>query len=73
LPALRTDCQRIIAARILNSWPLPSGSDWRTWNWSRARGRRVVQERVEVLREIVSSQSAGGEGAGASPPSQPER
>ena len=73
LPILNPDCQRVIAARMLNGSTLPSANDWRTWNWSRTQSWRVVQERIEDLREIVSSQSVSVEEAGASPSSSPER
>jgi hypothetical protein len=54
LPALNADCQRAVAARLLNGWPLQSGNDWRTWNWSRAQSRRVVLERIDELREMTA-------------------
>jgi hypothetical protein len=50
LPNLSADDRCLVAQRLLASWN--SEADWRTWNWSRSRARRLVQERAVELRAV---------------------
>ncbi len=52
LPSLDEPSRCAIATRLLNHWPPESGADWRTWNWSRNRARRLVSERADALRAL---------------------
>jgi hypothetical protein len=45
--------QCAVATKLLEDWsPSPTGADWRTWNWSRSRARRLVAERADALRAL---------------------
>jgi hypothetical protein len=52
LPSLDAASHCAVAARLLHHWSPASGSDWRTWNWSRSRARRLVAERADALRAL---------------------
>jgi hypothetical protein len=52
LPTLDASSRCAIAARLLNRWSPESRTDWRTWNWSRNRARRLVSERADALRAL---------------------
>jgi hypothetical protein len=54
LPVLNAEHQRIVAIRVLNSWSVSEGPDWRTWNWARTEARRVVREMWEPLHESTA-------------------
>ncbi len=50
LPGLDASNRCTIATRLLKRWSPESETDWRTWNWSRSRARRLVAERADALR-----------------------
>jgi hypothetical protein len=52
LPSLDAASRCTIATRLLNDWSPASNGDWRTWNWSRSRARRLVAERANALRAL---------------------
>ncbi len=39
-----------VARGVLARWS--GAGDWRSWNWSRSRARRLVQERAQALRAL---------------------
>lgn len=41
-----------IRIRLLEHWSGPAYSDWRSWNMSRAKARRVVQENLAMLTSL---------------------
>ncbi len=49
LPRLDTRSRCDVATALLQRWGDPSGPDWRTWNWGRARARRLVAEHRPAL------------------------
>jgi len=49
LPALGLDDRCLAAVRIVERWSAPAESDWRTWNYGRARAWRSVQAASEYL------------------------
>jgi hypothetical protein len=49
LPRLDPHARCDIATALLHRWGAPSGPDWRTWNWGRARARRLVAEQRPAL------------------------
>jgi len=54
LPNLDPPSQCLIATRLLHRWVSRAAGapDWRSWNWSRSRARRLVAERAAALREL---------------------
>ena len=52
LPNLDPPSQCVIATKLLKRWSSASDADWRNWNWSRSRARRLVAERSATLREL---------------------
>jgi hypothetical protein len=49
-PRLGADDRCLVAKRLLTRWK--TDADWRTWNWSRSRARRLVAERADALRAL---------------------
>jgi hypothetical protein len=49
-PRLGVDDRCLVAKRLLTHWK--TDADWRTWNWSRRRARRLVGERADALRAL---------------------
>ena len=49
--SLDTASQCTVATKLLKQWS-PNEADWRTWNWSRSRARRLVAERADALRAL---------------------
>jgi hypothetical protein len=43
---------------LLKRWNDPT-SDWRSWNWSRARARKLVQQQASALRESCPKPEPG--------------
>jgi hypothetical protein len=41
-----------VASGIVKRWAAPQPSDWRVWNWSRARARQVVRENEASLKAV---------------------
>jgi hypothetical protein len=52
-PSLGADDRCLVAKRLLTRWK--TDADWRTWNWSRSRARRLVAERADALRAVTCS------------------
>jgi len=52
LPRLRPSERGEVAYRLLARWGSPSPGDWRSWNWSAARARALVQSRSAELETI---------------------
>ena len=50
LPREQT-CQ--VARELLDRWTATAPDDWRSWNWSRARARRLVTDRAPALRAVA--------------------
>lgn len=53
LPRLDEQSRCVVATRLLAKWDSASQPDWRTWNWSRSRARRLVAERADALRAVT--------------------
>lgn len=53
LPAMNEKERRMAADQILRRWTPPARTDWREWNWSRARARRMVSEHRDSLRAVA--------------------
>jgi hypothetical protein len=53
LPHLPPPDQCAVARVLLKRWGA-SDTDWRTWNWSRSRARRLVSEHADELRAMNS-------------------
>jgi hypothetical protein len=51
LPRLNADDRCTVVMRLLNRWVdgerASADADWRTWNWSRARARRLVHRQTD--------------------------
>jgi len=52
LPSLDESSRCAVATTLLQRWTPEAGADWRTWNWSRSRARRLVAERADALRAL---------------------
>jgi hypothetical protein len=50
LPQLNAADRCTVVSRLLNRWSDDGDFDWRTWNWSRARARRLVRDHGADLR-----------------------
>jgi hypothetical protein len=44
-----------VADGLLDRWTTAEIRDWRSWNWSRARARRLVNEHALELRDLLAS------------------
>jgi hypothetical protein len=53
LPSLDESSRCAVATTLLQRWTPEAGADWRTWNWSRSRARRLVAERADALRALT--------------------
>lgn len=49
LPRLSIEDRCLVVSRLLERWEYAE-ADWRTWNWSRARARRLMHEQADALR-----------------------
>ena len=49
-PRLGAGDRCLVAQRLLTRWQ--TDADWRTWNWSRSRARRMVRERAAELGAV---------------------
>ena len=65
LPSLADRDRCIVALELLRHWGDGAEGDyravqgdWRTWNWSRSRARRLVRERAEALRALLCTSTA---------------
>ena len=61
LPQLPAEDRCLAATALLRRWGGASdaGSDWRTWNWSRARARRLVRSQTDALKAACPRKSPG--------------
>lgn len=57
LPRLPADDRCAIATGLLDRWEPAEPADWRTWNWSRSRARRLVHESADALRALSCKSS----------------
>ena len=57
LPRLTSEDRCIVVKRLLDRWVdgERADADWRTWNWSRARARRLVNSQADALRASCPS------------------
>lgn len=59
LPRLPLADRCVVAASLLQRWDADHVSDWRTWNWSRSRARRLVQGNADALRAMSCTPNQG--------------
>jgi hypothetical protein len=52
LPNLNPQDRCTLASAILKRWAFPQTSDWRVWNWSRARATQVLHENESSLKTM---------------------
>jgi len=52
LPNLNPQDRCIVASEILTRWSPSQPSDWRAWNWSRARAAQAVRENMPSLKAM---------------------
>jgi len=52
LPKLNPQDRCIVASEFLTRWSPSQPSDWRAWNWSRARATQAVQEKMASLKTM---------------------
>ena len=64
LPALGEDARRLLARQLLERWPANEGTDWRTWNLSRARARAAMDYARAELRAYACRQTPAPAAAG---------
>jgi len=67
LPHLRPSERGEVAYRLLARWGSPSPGDWRSWNWSAARARGLVQSRAAELETIRARDCTTPASCGATP------
>lgn len=53
LPTLEADQRSVIARQLLTGWTGSDPRDWRSWNRSAARARRLVRHRAPTLAAMV--------------------
>jgi hypothetical protein len=53
LPRLTQEDRCVVAVALLRRWDHDTSSDWRNWNWSRSRARRLVTEHAGTLRQMA--------------------
>ncbi|HJS43400.1 MAG TPA: DUF4173 domain-containing protein [Gemmatimonadales bacterium] len=58
LPRLNTEDRCIVVTRLLDRWVdgEHADSDWRNWNWSRARARSLLRDQAGALRASCPAQ-----------------
>lgn len=49
LPSLPSEQRQMVAAQLLHRWGEPARTDWRAWNWGRARARAAVRAERAAL------------------------
>ena len=59
VPRMEREGACVLARRLLDRWGSPDLPDWRTWNWSRFRARRVVREHATVLEGLRCPSGSG--------------
>lgn len=58
LPRLDPQSRCDVATKLLARWGSAAQSDWRSWNWSRTRARRLVREQTDALRALQCPEPA---------------
>ena len=53
LPQLDDATRCTVASGLLSRWGAGASGDWRSWNWSRGRARRLVTQRGDALRALT--------------------
>jgi hypothetical protein len=61
-PGLNDSDRRVLSKGLLDRWGIGEEPDWRTWNASRARARRLVRECAPALQTAGRVASASREG-----------
>ncbi|HYT62570.1 MAG TPA: DUF4173 domain-containing protein, partial [Gemmatimonadales bacterium] len=54
LPRLGAADRRVVVCGLVSRWN-KEDADWRTWNWSRARARRLVSHDAAALRQTCTA------------------
>ena len=65
LAYLRPDDRCRVAERLLARWSPATAYDWRTWDQSRARARRIIESKRPRLTELTCAASGSSDGAQA--------
>jgi hypothetical protein len=60
LPRLNAAQRCAVASELLDRWGKQADFDWRTWNWSRARARRLINSQADAL--LATGRAACKEG-----------
>jgi hypothetical protein len=55
VPNLPPEPRCVLAERLLRRWGPARPADWRSWNWSSSRARRVVETEAEGLQATVDA------------------
>ena len=53
MPHLSVGNRGAVSAALLHRWADPQDSDWRSWNWSASRARRLVSARQAELSDML--------------------
>lgn len=59
LPRFPAEDQCAVAAGLRKRWDPVEEPDWRSWNWSRSRARRLVKDSADALRAIPCPANTG--------------
>jgi hypothetical protein len=57
LPTLGNKDRGALADGLLRRWGVPEEPDWRTWNASRSRARRLVREAAPALEAVAKAEA----------------
>lgn len=61
MPQLTAPDRCVVASALLTRWwAKDRGNDWRNWNWSRSRARKLVQAQLNDLRAACHGIQASG-------------
>ncbi len=58
MPRLGAEERCVVVRGLLARWD-KADTDWRTWNWSRARARRLVRNQADALKASCPQKSPG--------------
>jgi len=53
MPHLSVGNRGAVSAALLHRWADPQDSDWRSWNWSASRAKRLVSSRQAELSDML--------------------
>ncbi len=59
LDELSSEDQCVVASRLLGQWGPERPWDWRSFNWSESRARRVVENELVTLRRLARPRECG--------------